>query len=124
MPSFNERKAPALVGNISTVVVVGPFVGMPGEIIPKEVFLWLTTIPSVAVDCMSICRYIDEYVSFEVLLYIYVQNKSTLASLLVYHSRFLYGISQLIYWLINKPKQLIKKHGLSEQRSSAQIKYM
>ncbi|KAF3336795.1 alpha-humulene synthase-like protein [Carex littledalei] len=64
-PSFNERKTTALDGNITSFVVGFPFLGVPRELITKEVFQWLNAVPDVAVDSMRIMRYIDEFVGHE-----------------------------------------------------------
>ncbi|KAF3319952.1 sesquiterpene synthase 3 [Carex littledalei] len=63
-PSFDERKTPALDGNICFVVGV-PFLGLPRELITEEIFQWLNAIPDVAMDSMRIMRYTDEFVSYE-----------------------------------------------------------
>lgn len=65
VPTFDERKIPALDGNADCIACVGPFIGMPEEVIAKEMFQWLNTRPPVVIDCMSICRYTDEFISFE-----------------------------------------------------------
>lgn len=66
VPSFGERKTPALDGNICFVVGL-PFLGLPRELITEEIFQWLNAIPDVAMDSMRIMRYTDEFVSYEVL---------------------------------------------------------
>ncbi|KAF3333093.1 Alpha-humulene synthase [Carex littledalei] len=62
--SFDERKTPALDGNICFVVGF-PFLGLPRELITEEIFQWLNAIPDVAMDSMRIMRYTDEFVSYE-----------------------------------------------------------
>jgi hypothetical protein len=65
-PSFIERRTTGFDGHIGCFVAGFPFIGAPGEIITKEAFLWLATFPAVAVDCMKIIRYTDDFTSYEV----------------------------------------------------------
>lgn len=64
-PSFHERNTTALDGYIISILG-SPYLGVPKEVITKEVFQWLTSVPDIAKDSMRIMRYTDEFVSYEV----------------------------------------------------------
>ncbi|XP_078149706.1 terpene synthase 3-like [Carex rostrata] len=63
-PSFHERNTAALDGYIISIIG-SPFLGVPKEVITKEVFQWLTSVPDIAKDSMRIMRYTDEFVGYE-----------------------------------------------------------
>lgn len=64
-PSFEERLKVGFDGHTGCLVTGFPFLGAPGDIITKDAFEWLATFPAVAVDCMKIIRFIDDFTTYE-----------------------------------------------------------
>ncbi|KAJ3686896.1 hypothetical protein LUZ61_016060 [Rhynchospora tenuis] len=64
VPTFNERKKPAMDGNAGSIVVCGPLLGM-GKVVTEEAIRWLTSLPDVVMAATEICRYNDEAISYE-----------------------------------------------------------
>ncbi|KAJ1691542.1 hypothetical protein LUZ63_015697 [Rhynchospora breviuscula] len=64
VPTFDERKKPAIDGNAGSIVVCGPLLGM-GKVVTEDAIRWLTSLPDVVMAATEICRYNDEAISYE-----------------------------------------------------------